>query len=161
MVKRRLPKPPVIYTDEQLGVNPMGGTVYNPNKPGKVCRRCRKYRELRDYQTPRTKECIICQVRRRETSLLGREAAAKAAMRDTATPALTSTPEGRAMLRRAHYRSRMEPKVSPVDVNPIRLCRRCQKMKKLSEFGSHWFRICLACDGPDLETIIRSFQRIR
>jgi hypothetical protein len=131
-----------------------------PDFPGKRCRRCGKFTRMEDFLTPRTKQCIPCQVRQREASQRFQLVQAKLSMRENLTPGLTSTREGTRAYQNARYRSRMKPTKPPLFLTP-KLCRRCQRVKPVTEFGSHRIRICLACDGPDLETLLRNPQRTK
>jgi hypothetical protein len=79
-------------------------------------------------------------------------------------PSILSTTEGRKFHRRRMQRARKaaEERTKGIEVKrpwlqaEKRLCRGCQKPKHPSEFGSWRYRVCLACDGPTLEDLIRN-----
>jgi len=119
---------------------------------GKICRRCIKFREWSDYTTKRHRVCIPC-----HTLLI------KAHLAPNALHGMTVTREGMARYHRQRYRDKqglydVEP---PKTLPASKLCRRCQRRKPLSEFGSWRVRVCLDCDGPTLEELLRDPPIIR
>jgi len=126
-----------------------------PFKPTRKCRRCKKSRELKDFQTHRIKTCIPCQLARAKDTLVFNEASRIMEPAPTG-PALTSTLDGMRKYKRDYARERAPSTVKPPLVTPTtKLCRRCQTRKPLSEFGSWRIRVCLACDGPTLDSLLR------
>jgi len=123
-----------------------------PLKPTRKCRRCKKFRTLKDFETHHHKTCIPCQIKLRQAGVLFHESAANPTPTSTA---LTSTLDGMRKYKREYARAAMKPVKPPMVMPTTKLCRKCQKYKPLSEFGSWRIRVCLACDGPTLESLIR------
>lgn len=125
-----------------------------PPKLTRKCRRCKKYRTLKDFETHHHKTCIPCQITIRLDAVRVNEHTGKLEPKPTG-PALTSTVEGRNKYERDRKRALAGSAKPPAVMPTTKLCRRCQTRKPLSEFGSWRIRVCLACDGPTLDSLLR------
>ena len=134
---------------------------FDANNPGKRCRTCRIYKANDAFQFPRMKTCIKCFLRRVRGAERGALAVEQSMLAASGAPALTSTREGMNAYNRERYRANMKPAKLPLQLPTRKLCRQCQKLKPISEFGSWRIRRCLVCDGDTLERNLHSPQRVR
>jgi hypothetical protein len=111
------------------------------------------------YVTRKQRVCKDCQIKHRNAAVWFHTHKTNP---EVIPPGITTTPDGRAyhyrMMRRARKVAEeeakgIEPK-RPLYQGDKRMCRRCQTMKRLGEFGSWRYRVCLACDGPTLEDLM-------
>jgi hypothetical protein len=119
------------------------------------CRRCGKAVDVKNFSHPRIKTCLPCQVARARDALVFDEHTKTLQPARALGPALTTTVEGYNKYQREYARARAKKRNDPLFLPESKLCRRCQRRKPLSEFGSWRVRICLACDGPTLESLLR------
>lgn len=124
----------------------------------KQCRQCKARRPITDYQTPRHKICIPCVVERRNAAIWFSNP-----KNSPVVPHVdASSADYNRWYQRQRYRAnKMQTATTPYELPKGKLCRRCQKWKDLSEFGSWRVRICLACDGPTLEDLVRNPPSLR
>jgi hypothetical protein len=125
-----------------------------PFKPTRVCRQCKKPVLVENFQTHRIKTCIPCQIKRRRDAVVFNEHLRTLEPAPTG-PALTSALDGMRKYKRDYARERAGPATPPLVTPTTKLCRRCQTRKPLSAFGSWRIRVCLDCDGPTLESLLR------
>jgi len=125
----------------------------SPPKLTRRCLKCKTSKTIHDFQTPRSRLCISCHLALRHNAVVFDEHTRKFTPAPR-VPGLTMTPEGMAKYQRERHRNRRanEPNLRlPLVLPKNKLCRRCQRLKPLSEFESWRVRICLACDGPPLK----------
>jgi hypothetical protein len=125
-----------------------------PPKPTRVCRQCKKPVLVENFQHRRIKTCIPCQIKRRLYAVQFNEHTRNLEPVPS-VPALTSTTEGRNKYERDRKRAQRAEAKPPLVMPTTKLCRRCQTRKPLSAFGSWRIRVCLDCDGPTLESLLR------
>jgi hypothetical protein len=129
------------------------------SKTEKICRQCRRLKPMTAYASRRMHVCTACHVQRRNEAVWFHTHKSHP---EVVPPSITTTTEGLNFHRRRMRRARkaaeelakgIEPK-RPLYQGDKRMCRRCQTMKRLGEFGSWRYRVCLACDGPTLEDLM-------